>query len=262
LPEAFETLAQQHETDDNTQRRLRVFVGFFHVQAITFFWFVPFGMFTNAAIAAGFNFMAGAKAVGHGIMMISVPGTLVYLALVWLFYWLRNNLRFTEWWHRTLLRLPEVGRITRLRANAVFTRTLERLVYAGLPFPVCWETASVAVPNVYLAQCFASGKAAVEGTARLSSAMQQVGLLDPADIGMVATGEATGEIAQALHYLADRYEEENRVELGSTVMRGAIRFTAWGCLAGLAGMAGLMYLWYWGGGGLFKAVEKAMGVGD
>ena len=47
---------------------------------------------------------------------------------------------------------------------------------------------------------------------------------------MVATGETTGEVPQALSYLADRYEDETRVALGASVVRGALTFTLWAFL--------------------------------
>ena len=262
LPEAFRNLALQHEQDDNAQRRLRIFVWFFHSSVAMAILSAPLGFFVVPAIAAGFNFMAGARAVGRIYLLAALPLLAAYFGFLAWFQWARNNPDFARAWHRRLLRLPNVGRINDLRAKAVFTRVLQQLVHIGIPLPMAWQTAAFAIPNLHLADVFLQGMPVVEGTARLSAAMQQIGVMDPADIGMVATGEATGEIAQSLEYLADRYEEENRVALGAGVMRGAISFTVWAFLVGLISSAVVEWAMVSSGGGIFKAVEKGMGLGD
>jgi len=47
---------------------------------------------------------------------------------------------------------------------------------------------------------------------------------------MLATGEATGEVPQALDYLANRYEEEARVALNRARVRAIATIVLWGVI--------------------------------
>ncbi|HEU4753327.1 MAG TPA: type II secretion system F family protein, partial [Armatimonadota bacterium] len=207
LPEALESIARRYEEDDNTRRRLRIWVWFFHSNVITLALAIAFAFFFFAFIST-MNPLAGAAAVGRAFLLISLPMLLLYFGGLLYLQRIRTNPAKAYAWHRFLLRVPMAGKINRLRATSVFTRTLEYLSNSGVAGPTAWSTAAGAVPNLYLAEQFAGAAPAVAATARFTPAMQSSGLFDPADVGMVATGEATGEIPQALKYLADRYEEE------------------------------------------------------
>jgi type II secretory pathway component PulF len=237
LPEAMALLGNQHEQDDNTQRKLRVWVWFFHGN-VALIPFITAALFFFPALAASeFKVSEGLKAVGHAFLFISLPMIAVYVASLFGFQSLRKSPRFAERWHRLLLRLPIAGKINYLRANAVFTRTLQYLNRAGVDSRSAWETASGAVPNLCLAQRFASGLPTVHATGRFSTAMQETALLDPHDAGMVATGESAGEVAEALDYLAARYEGETQTALGASVVRGAVTSVTWVViLTGLLGV--------------------------
>lgn len=227
LPEALALLAAQHEQDDNTQRRLKIWVWFFHANVALIPFIVAMLFFFPAFAAADFKLAAGLSAVGRAFVTISLPLLALYIGSLIGFKSLRKSPRFRERWHRLLLKLPIAGKINYLRANAVFTRTLQYLNRAGVDMRSAWETAAGAVPNLSLAERFASGLSVVHSTGRFSAAIQHTGLLDPYDAGMVATGEATGEIAEALDYLAARYEGETQAALGASVVRGAVTSVTW-----------------------------------
>ena len=51
-------------------------------------------------------------------------------------------------------------------------------------------------------------------------------------------GETTGEVPQALAYIANHYEEETRVALGASVVRGVLTILLWATiLTGLGVLA-------------------------
>ncbi|MFN3652914.1 MAG: type II secretion system F family protein [Armatimonadota bacterium] len=253
LPEAFQALADQHEQDDNTRRRLAIWVWFAHSNVVTLAVLIAFSAFFGAALR-NFDVGVGMQAIGSTFLRVSLPILVLYFGgLAYFSHVRRSGGELTRKWHRSLLKLPVIGRINFLRASAVFTRMLERLYHAGVSGTTAWDTAAAAVPNLYLSDRFLSGRGAVETTGRLSAGMEQTGVLEPADVGMVATGETTGDIPQALHYLANRYEEDTRVALGAGVLRGAISFTLWAFLLGAIGFAILMQGYY---GQIFKAFEE------
>lgn len=235
LPEAFEALAQRYEQEDNARRRLGVFAGFFHVSLFAFFLIIALIWGLRAMIQAltgsattGADFLGSSlPAIGQALLWFTLPCSLLYGGLLFGLSRLRRSPEKAYAWHRFLLRLPVLGKINRLRSTAVFTRTLQWLYHAGQLPANAWEDAARAVPNLYLAERFMLGKPAVESSARMSVGMQQTGLLDVADVGMVATGESTGDIPGALRYLADRYEEEVRSAITAGVTRASISFVAW-----------------------------------
>ena len=154
-----------------------------------------------------------------------------------------------------LMRLPVLGQIAKHRTRAVFTRTLQLLNHAAVPADGSWETACAAVPNLYLGHELRRGLASVRATARFSPALQESLLFDPADAGVVATGESVGDIEQSLELLAGRYEEDTRVALGGAVVRGAITFTLWGFLLGA--VASALFAWAYGSG-VLKLMDGIM----
>lgn len=254
LPEAFGYLARQHEEDDNTARKLTIWLWFFHSNVLTLPLIIPVAFFLMYALPA-LDPMAGLKPAGLSFLFGSLPMIVGYYGgLAW-FHRARHNPKFAARWHQTLLKLPMVGPIARLRSMAVFTRTLQLVYHAGVPADTAWETASAAVPNLCLADQFARGLETVRGTYHFSHGMSSVQLFDPADVGMVATGERSGNIEEPLAVLADRYEEETRIALGASVVRGAMMLVFWALAVGGIAMIVLM-------GGYFNGILGLIGTID
>jgi type II secretory pathway component PulF len=242
LPEALQSLAVQHDQNDTTRRRMAIWVWFFHTNVLAALLFIPLGFFMRDVFPS-FNVKVGIASAVRALLTVVLPLLVSYLAGLALFSRLRNSPGWAYLWHRLLLKLPITGKIHRLRANAVFARTLQQLYHAGLPPVTAWETATGAVPNLFLAERFMAGRAVIESTARPSAALEAVRLMEPADLGLVATGESAGEIPQALDYLANRYEEETRVALGASVARGATSFLLWSLMVGAIGFGIVMYFY-------------------
>jgi len=263
LPEAFQSIAQRYEQDDNTRRRLAAFAWLFHLNFVGFLIFVAVAQFFPGATAhaaepdAGVS--GGFRAVANALVMISLPGFVLYVLALMGFNRLRRSPGFARTWHRFLLRVPVAGKINYLRANAILTMTLAQLYKAAVLPARAWEAAAGAVPNLYLSEQFMSAHPAVESTQKLSIGLQQCGLMEPSDVGMVATGEASGEVDQALGYLAARYEEDTRVALGASVMRGALSVTMLAVAVFLVGEAFFFKSYY---GQLFKYAENLVGGGS
>ena len=231
LPEALKMLADQHEEDSKIRRSLTwVLWLFLHGNALTLPLVIAGAAFFTGMASHDLNVSAGVHAMWRTFFTISVPMLIGYgLLMVFLPRWVRN-LRHSPKWHRAVLRYPITGPLNRARAKAVFTRTLQYLYRSGTNSTTAWETSAGAVPNLHLAEQFRAGTPVVEATGRFSTAIQQTGLLELTDAGMVATGEATGEVPQALDYLANRYEEEARVALQRARMRAIATIVLWGVI--------------------------------
>ncbi len=257
LPEALHLLADQHEWDDNTRRRLAIWTWFAHSNMLALLLFVAILPFFRAAIEAGFDTWAGLRAVGRMFLTVSLPLLVVYFGAIAGLGLARRSPAFLLRWHGFLLRLPVVGGIHRLRAQAVFARTLQRLYHAGIAGDTAWTIAAAAVPNRSLAAHLEACAAVAACTGSFSAAMQHAELFDAADAGMVAAAERAGTVEEALGILASTYEEDTRVALGSSVVRGAVWLTLWALFLGAVGFALFCRSYY---GQLFDAVDRAFGL--
>lgn len=252
LPEALQALSARREEDDNARGRLRLWVWFFHLNLVTLFFFLPVGWFLKDVFPS-FDVRVGLNAALRSLLFLSLPLTVAYLAFV---AWLgrcRASPASRRSWHRFLLRVPLVGRLNQVRARAAFTRSLAWLFHAGVNPPTAWETACGSVPNLVLSDRFREGLPVLQSTGKPSAAFLATGLFDPSDAGMVATGEATGEIPQALNYLATRYEQEEKVAIQESVSKAGGLFRVWAILLGALGFA--LVMWFYGQGVLKIGTE-------
>lgn len=231
LPDAMKMLADQHEEDSKAGRSLTwVLWLFLHSNALCLPFVIAGAAFFTGAAKHDLSVPAGVHAMWHTFFTVSVPMLIGYvLLMIFLPRWIRN-LRHSPTWHRSVLRYPITGPLNRARAKAVFTRTLQYLYRSGVNSTTAWETSAGAVPNLHLAEQLRAGTQVVEATGRFSTAIQHTGLLEPTDAGMVATGEATGEVPQALDYLANRYEDESRVALQRARVRAIATIILWGVI--------------------------------
>jgi type II secretory pathway component PulF len=245
LPEALEAVSQRREEDEHARNRMKVWIWFLHTNMVSLFFFIPVGWFVKDVFPS-LNVAVGLAAAWRSLLTISLPLTALYIGFVVWLNGARESPSFRLSWHRMLLRLPILGKLNHVRANAVFTRTLAWLFHAGVLAPTAWEAAAGAVPNLALSQRFMQAKPVLESTGKPSAALQVVGMMDASDVGLVATGETTGELPQALGYLANRYDEQAKIALQESVSRAAGMFRFWAFILGALGFA--LVIWAYGQG--------------
>jgi len=116
--------------------------------------------------------------------------------------------------HSLLLKVPTLGRASRERSLANFTRMLWRLQSAGILPVQAWETASRAANNVVVAGRLRDQLGAIRSGARFSAAMNATGLFRNEDERILATGEASGQVADILQRMASYYEDSAMTAAG------------------------------------------------
>ena len=118
---------------------------------------------------------------------------------------------------RVKLRLPIVGKLTRKIIVARFTRTLGTLVASGVPIlealTICKNTAG----NVVLERALEKVTESVREGESIAEPLGQSGIFDDIVVNMIDVGEETGELDKMLMKVADNYDEEVDVEVGSLV---------------------------------------------
>ena len=118
---------------------------------------------------------------------------------------------------RMKLRLPIVGKIAKKVLVARFTRTLGTLIASGVPIldalAICKNTAG----NVVLENALDKVHESVREGESIAEPLGESGIFDDVVVNMIDVGEETGELDKMLIRVADNYDEEVDVQVGSLV---------------------------------------------
>jgi general secretion pathway protein F len=112
--------------------------------------------------------------------------------------------RFDE----TVLRLPVLGKYIRAVNTARLASTLSILVGSGVPIIKALNAASRTLGNRALQTAMADVQVRVREGVSLSKSLENSGLFPPVLVHLVASGEATGELAQMLERAAQSQTAE------------------------------------------------------
>lgn len=107
------------------------------------------------------------------------------------------------------LAVPVIGPLVRKMAAARFARSLAALYGAGVPIHVALSMAGETAGNHVLEQRSRVAVPALERGLPIARAIEATGFFPPMFIGMVSTGETTGNLDVMLDKAADFYEEES-----------------------------------------------------
>ena len=117
------------------------------------------------------------------------------------------------WWHTTQLQLPLFGSVLRRRYYAQFSQTMANLIANGIPLLNSLRLMISATGNVHLRSLTEQVVEMVGEGGSLSRALQRVGDFPPLFIDMIAVGEQTGDLAQALERIGRRYDKELNISI-------------------------------------------------
>ncbi|SRR6266571_803477 len=123
-------------------------------------------------------------------------------------------------WDAAALRLPVFGRMLRGVNAARFAATLAILAAAGVPLLRALEAARATLANAVLARAVADAIAAVREGSTLARALGAAKAFPPVLVHLVASGEATGELAATLERAAKNlaHEVERRALMLTTLL--------------------------------------------
>lgn len=120
-------------------------------------------------------------------------------------------------WERTKLRLPIVGKLLLKFAVAEFARNMGTLLQGGTPIVPALTTARDSVSNPLIAEAVEKVRKEVMAGKPLSASLKATGLFPDLALDMVQVGETTGALAAMLESVADFYEEDVNIDLGTLV---------------------------------------------
>lgn len=135
------------------------------------------------------------------------------------------------------LRAPVMGTLVEKTIVARFARTLGTLLSSGVPILEALEVVQAAIPNAVLNQAVGEVRASVREGETMAAPLLEARIFDDLVVNMIDVGEATGALDKMLLKIADTYEEEVDVQVGTLfkLMEPIL-------LLGLAGAVGFIVL--------------------
>jgi general secretion pathway protein F len=109
-------------------------------------------------------------------------------------------------WHHVLLRLPIIGSLRGGLASARFANTLAVLVGSGVPIVNALGFAGAALDDEVFRRATAEAAARVREGQSISRSLKQSGVFPGMLLHLVASGEASGELARVLEQAARQQE--------------------------------------------------------
>lgn len=120
-------------------------------------------------------------------------------------------------WHRLLLKTPLLGTLLIGMETGRFAATLGMLTASGVPLLGGLRIATEVVANTALRTAAERVAGAVEEGGSLHRALEAAGIFPPLLVHMVASGEASGSLAEMLARAADSQERELDLALGAAL---------------------------------------------
>jgi general secretion pathway protein F len=111
-------------------------------------------------------------------------------------------------YHRALLRLPIVGRLTRGINTARFTRTLSILAGSGVPVLESLRIAGEVINNIPMREAVEDTSLRVREGAPIAASLSASRLFPPMTLHLISSGEASGELENMLERAAVNQERE------------------------------------------------------
>jgi len=148
------------------------------------------------------------KAWWYIILPIVVTG-------VWLFRrWKKTEFgrrRFDEW----MLKLPVFGQLNQKASIGRFCRLLAQMIAAGVPILKSLKVVAGSIGNTVLEQAILAARQEVEQGNQLSPSLEGKPYMPTLMVRMIAAGEKAGKVEDMLDSVADAYDEDVEVMLGT-----------------------------------------------
>jgi general secretion pathway protein F len=130
------------------------------------------------------------------------------VALAWLAWWVLQREGPRRRFHRALLRMPIISRLTRGVNTARFTRTLSILAGSGVPILESLRISAEVVENLPMRDAITEASIRVREGASISKSLAASKLFPPMMIHLISSGEAGGRLEEMLARAASGQERE------------------------------------------------------
>ena len=111
-------------------------------------------------------------------------------------------------YHRNLLRLPLIGRLTRGLNTARFSRTLSILTSSGVPVLDALHLSAPVIANLPMRDAVVEAADRVREGSNIHTALERSKLFPPMTLHLIASGESSGNLEEMLDRAAVQQERE------------------------------------------------------
>jgi general secretion pathway protein F len=141
-------------------------------------------------------------------------------------------------WDTMLLKMPVIGKMTRMIAVSRFTRTLSTLLVGGVPMLQSLDIVKNVVNNFVLQKALIAARDNISEGENISGPLKKSGEFPPLVIHMINIGEKTGELEVMLTQVSDAYDFQvkNSVE-GLTSILQPVMIVFMGIVVGIIVLA-------------------------
>jgi general secretion pathway protein F len=118
-----------------------------------------------------------------------------------------------RWWDAIVLRIPQVGTVTRNIETARFARTLGILIDSNVPLPAALALARRTISNSYMGQAIEHVSRGLKEGGGLTAPLAAANVLPRMAIGFLRTGEESSQLGPMLERLAEVLDRDVSVRL-------------------------------------------------
>jgi general secretion pathway protein F len=147
-------------------------------------------------------------AISNGVQNYGIYAAIVLALLIVLIARLLAIPRIRLKYHRKLLSMPFIGRLTRSTNTARFARTLSILTASAVPLLESMRIAGNVLENLHLKEAVKEAASKVKEGSSLKNALEKTKMFPPMMMHMIASGERSGELQQMLGRAADNQDRE------------------------------------------------------
>lgn len=147
-------------------------------------------------------------AISDGVQNYGVYAAIALAIIIFLIARLLAIPRMRMKYHKKLLRMPFVGRLTRSTNTARFARTLSILTASAVPLLESMRIAGNVLENLHLKEAVKEAASKVKEGSSLRNALEKTKMFPPMMMHMIASGERSGELQQMLARAADNQDRE------------------------------------------------------
>jgi type IV pilus assembly protein PilC len=153
--------------------------------------------------------------VGYRLYILGALG-LVILAIIGLFFWSRSEQGGVAF-DRLLFKTPLIGETLLKFQVAQFCRTLATLLTGGTPLVSALSTSAESITSRLLKETVGKSTQLVREGESLHGALSASGVMPDMALDMIEVGESSGALAPMLNSVAEFYEDEVSLRLGTLV---------------------------------------------
>lgn len=144
-------------------------------------------------------------------------------------------------WDRWVLKMPVFGPLVRMLSVARFSRTLSTLLKSGVPLLAAMDIVKAIMTNSVLAEVIEKARESIREGESIANPLKRSGEFPPLVYHMVAIGERSGQLEDMLVNVAQSYESQVDVRIGSlTALLEPVMIVLMGATIGFVAVSILM----------------------